>query len=285
MTNVSDSHEIRSSEVEGFDLLSKLAYQEAGLVLSESKAPMILSRLRHRMRELSLKNLTDYCQFIRTEDNGYERREMISALTTNVSGFFREPHHFKFLTENVLNQIEEELPKSKRCRIWSAGCSTGQEPYSLAMCILENTQLAESVDIKILATDIDPKVIKYAMRGEYSEAQVSNLDAEMLGKYFSKKYMDSEVRYKLVKEVTDMVTFRELNLIGNWPFTGPLDAIFCRNVVIYFDSPTQENLWPRFYEKLAENGYLFVGHSERVSHQSFKTVGATVYQRKKMELH
>lgn len=264
----------------GFQALTALAYREAGLVLSPGKAAMIKSRLRHRLKALGLDCLEDYCAYVSDNLSGPERRHMISALTTNVSGFFREPHHFDQLADALVPGMIDRLRAGQPVRIWSAGCSNGQEPYSIAMLLLEHDPTFGTGNCRILATDIDPRVIRFATDGIYDASQVAGLSADRTTR-FTKQTTDSsgETKFTMNAELRKMITFKELNLIGSWPMKGRFDAIFCRNVVIYFDARTQESLWPRFADLLRPDGIVFVGHSERINTPSFRPAGATSYRR------
>ena len=181
------------------------------------------------------------------------------------------------MIERLKSVVADRVGHSKRLRIWSAGCSNGQEPYSIAMSVLEKIPEARNMDFKILASDIDPNVVNFAKAGCYPENMVSNLSDEILNKYFAKSENSS---FQASEELQSKIAFRELNLLRNWPMKNSFDIIFCRNVVIYFDQETQQNLWPRFREKLSDRGHLFLGHSERmVSAESFgfSTCGPTAY--------
>ena len=264
----------------GFHALSELAYSEAGLVLSSSKAAMIRSRLRHRLRDLSLDTLEEYCDYVRKDHARAEHRHMISALTTNVSGFFREPHHFDQLQRDLVPQMVDRLKSGQEVRIWSAGCSNGQEPYSIAMLLCEADPVFETGNFRILATDIDPKVIEHASQGRYSEQQVSGVSPERRSRFFrAERDASGEQVFQVTQNIRHLVVFRELNLIAQWPIRRQFDAIFCRNVVIYFDLRTQEQLWPRFSSALRDDGIMFVGHSERIGDTRFKPIGSTSYSK------
>ena len=239
---------------------------------------MIQSRLRPRLKSLKMREFDDYIDFVCSKNGEAETKFLISALTTNVSHFFREEHHFDLMIEYFESMITSGNLKSNRLRIWSAGCSNGQETYSIIMSILERIPTARKVDVKILATDIDPKVVSFANSGCYHGNMLSNISEELLEKYFIESGNSS---YTVNQELKSRAVFRELNLLGNWPMKNCFDVIFCRNVVIYFDQETQQKLWPRFREKLTDNGKLFIGHSERmVAAESFgfKTCGPTAYE-------
>ncbi len=263
----------------GFSDLRDIAYREAGLVLSEAKAPMIQSRLRHRLRALQMDSLKQYCEFVESDPGRTELDMLISALTTNVSGFFREPHHFDFLEANVYPALREKLSKGEVIRIWSAGCSTGQEPYSLVMDILEKCGWHSPESCKVLATDIDVAVLSHAKAGLYSPGQIEGLPTALREKYLSKSRKQDRLSFEVCEDIRSRVTFRRLNLHGSWPMKKKFDFIFCRNVVIYFDAETQDRLWPRFHRMLVDTGFICVGHSERINSDLFVNAGSTTYKK------
>lgn len=269
-----------STEVQGFDALSSLAYDEAGLVLAPRKAALIRSRLRHRLRALDMEDLSDYCAFVRADPAGVERLHMISALTTNVTSFFREPHHFDHLLSVVLPRMLAELDAGRPVRVWSAGCSTGQEPYSIAMALLDACPRLAMADFRILATDIDPNVLNVARRARYAARDRAGLAPELVEK-FTVPVMDDGGTdgFEMSADLRRLVAFKPLNLIADWPLTRKVDAIFCRNVVIYFDAPTQALLWEKFHDILKPDGVIFVGHSERIADDRFRLADATAYRK------
>lgn len=275
---MSKPHTEITLERPAFDAIVTLAHREFGLNIAPEKLKMVQSRLRHRVRALNLLNFESYSDLVRSANGAEERRSMISALTTNVSHFFREPHHFDTLNTVVLPHIRERLKSRDRIRIWSAGCSNGQEPYSIAMYLLHAEPSLKDRDFKILATDIDPKVIAFAERGLYSFEQI-----ELISDAYKSKFMSgTQDALGFTAQLRSLVTFRELNLLAPWPMKYPFDAIFCRNVVIYFDLATQEALWPRFHTSLRKDGVLFLGHSERIAAPAnfgFKTIGTTTYKK------
>ena len=263
-----------------FQAIADLAYRESGLTLVDEKIMMIQSRLRHRLRALKLDNFTDYCDFVLSESGYDERKQLISALTTNVSHFFRENHHFEVL----LSLVKQKLPTLRnggRLRIWSAGCSNGQEALSVAIKLYEAIPDISRLDVRILATDIDPKVVQFARTGCYSERLMNGVVCDLREKYFSQDIdLNDEKTYTARSDVHSLVQFNELNLLGSWPMQGNFDAIFCRNVVIYFDAKTQTALWPRFHQMLKSDGVFFLGHSERIADPStfgFRCSGPTTY--------
>lgn len=268
-----------SQPVEGFSELSDLAYKTAGLVLSPRKAPLIVSRLRHRLSTLGISKLSEYCRLVKSDETGAETSLMLSALTTNVSGFFREPHHFEQLKAEILPGMLSKLNAGKKVRIWSAGCSKGQEPFSIAMQCLEFSDKFSSMDFKILATDIDREVLSFANSGVYEENHISGVEDKLINKYFqTESILRNQSTFLASEQLRSIISFKHLNLIDDWPMRGKFDAIFCRNVVIYFDSPTQQKLWNKFTRVLDPGGVIFVGHSERIDNPQFTSCGATAYK-------
>lgn len=265
-----------------FKAISDIAYKEAGLVFLPEKAPLVQSRINRRLRHLKIKKFSQYTAFVNSKDGLAERKVMISSLTTNVSNFFREAHHFDILRKQVFPSLITRARAGDRIRLWSAGCSTGQEPYSIAMTLLDSAPDAADLDIKILATDIDPNVIYTAKRGYYDDRSIDDIDAHLRDAYIETITSGKKTGIQIKDSVRNLVTFRELNLLSKWPISGAFDVIFCRNVVIYFDEATQLSLWPRFEAVTIHGGWLFVGHSERLSDRSetnFIAAGPTAYQR------
>ena len=263
-----------------FARIAALLYEQAGITLSESKSTLVYSRLAKRLRALGLSSFGEYCAIVSEPSGAEERATMLNALTTNVTRFFREPHHFEHLRDHVLAPRIADLRAGRtRLRLWSAGCSTGQEPYSLAITVLSLLPDAGNLDIKILATDIDTKVLSTGKQAVYSEDLVSAISPQDRSRWLERD-PGSAGQWRVGEAARSLVTFRELNLIGQWPVKGPFDAIFCRNVVIYFDEPTQEKIWTRFQPLLGAEGRLYIGHSERVGAASdqFVSDGLTVYR-------
>ncbi|MER0238491.1 protein-glutamate O-methyltransferase [Fulvimarina sp. MAC8] len=257
----------RASEFElsekDFKTIAAVIYEDAGIVLKPFKMALVYSRLAKRVRRLGLAGFQDYCNLISSDAGKAERREMLAALTTNVTHFFRENHHFEHMREVTLPPLIEAAKNGGRVRFWSAGCSNGHEPYSIAMTILSMMPDAPKYDIKILATDIDPYVIAFGKAGLYDDAAVEPVAPNLKKRWFTPR--SGGKQYEAVAEMRSLIAFRELNLIGPWPMSGRFDAIFCRNVLIYFDEATREAIWHRFCDQLDPAGYLYVGHSERVS--------------------
>lgn len=264
---------------EDFRRIAEVLYADAGIALTESKADLVYSRLARRLRKLGLETFRDYCGLIQSSDGLDERQAMLAALTTNVTRFFREPHHFDDLRNRVMPILAERARKGGRVRLWSAACSSGQEPYCMAMTVLETLPEAADLDVRILATDIDPNILAEARRGEYSEDLLAQVPPALLSKSFDRP---EGGRRRVADRVRDLVSFRELNLIGDWPMRRKFDVIFCRNVAIYFDEPTQQTLWSRFADVTTDGAMLYIGHSERVSGKaanSFQSSGLTAYRR------
>jgi chemotaxis protein methyltransferase CheR len=259
---------------EDFASIAATLHAASGISLSPSKTSLVYSRLAKRLRALGLESFRDYCKLIAGSDGVDERQAMLAALTTNVTRFFREPHHFDYLRK-LMPELSAKAKRGGRVRLWSAGCSSGEEPYSIALTILSTLPNANELDVKILATDIDPVILAKAKEGLYSREALEPVPAE-LRKYFDGA--DANRRFSPAPAVRDMIAFRELNLIGPWPMTQKFDVIFCRNVAIYFDEPTQDRLFGRFAESLNPDGRLFIGHSERVNDARFISDGLTAYR-------
>lgn len=263
-----------------FDAIADLAYRESGLILVPEKATMVQSRLRHRLQALGLQDFAEYSAFVNSNSGVDERKNLICALTTNVSHFFRENHHFDDLCALVKKEMTK-LRAGGRFRIWSAGCSNGQEPLSAAMTLLDAFPELSSLDFRILATDIDEQVIKLARSGTYSSSILSGLSDEMKSRFFDDTSTSGRGEQFTAKPaVLSLIRHNELNLLGRWPMKQQFDVIFCRNVVIYFDLVTQEALWPRFRKALTPGGKLYLGHSERIADpeaHGFSIDGPTTY--------
>ena len=263
-----------------FDCIRTLVNQHTGIVLSDAKRDLVYGRLTKRLRQLRLDSFRAYCQMLQTGDPG-ELEQLVNAITTNLTMFFREAHHFDALAMTVLPALMHSKTPPRRLRIWSAGCSTGEEPYSLAMVCKTVLPDTEAWDMKILATDIDSHVLATAQRGVYSVERVQGLSPAHLQRWFRKGHGANTGLVRVVPALQERITFRQLNLIHSWPMRGPFDIIFCRNVVIYFDKVTQRQLFDRFADLLAPHGYLFVGHSESLFQitDRFELLGKTIYRR------
>lgn len=261
-----------------FVRIKKMAYDLSGINLSDHKKNMIYGRLARRLRKLSIANFKDYCDLVQDEHSD-ELGNFVNSITTNLTSFFREEHHFEFLKTTVFPNLLNSNKASKRIRIWSAGCSTGEEPYSIAMVVKKFTAFA-NWDVKILATDLDSNVVAKAKSGMYAADRVERVPSDY-EKYLQLSKDKTSVR--IHPDVAALITFKTLNLLHQWPMKGPFDVIFCRNVVIYFDAQTQRVLFDRYANLLAENAHLFIGHSENLHNISdrFSSKGRTIYQKHK----
>lgn len=260
-----------------FDAIAKFAYKHFGLAMSPSKKPLVTSRLSRKLRKQNIHSFKEYLKALEGPNADTERSELLSLLTTNVTQFFREPHHFETLKNDVLPPLIERAKRGGRVRIWSAGCSIGQEPYTIASILHDMCPDAERYDIKILGTDIDPVVVRTAEGAEYPLEDFRNIQKPYKMPFEKGSTPERGVVPAYLRK---KVTFGVLNLIEPFPFRGKFDAIFCRNVAIYFDNPTQQKVWQAFQRCLTPGGYLFIGHSERMSgpaSQFMKTAGITTY--------
>lgn len=264
-----------------FQMLAQYAHEKAGISLSESKRNLVYSRLSRRLRALGHRSFREYRSYLVSDSAEVQR--FINAISTNLTKFFREAHHFKHFDKAVVAPLATALEQGKRerVRIWSAGCSTGEEPYTLGAVIARRIANAPAADIRILATDVDTDVLATASRGEYAESSLDEVPAS-----FRKMLLDARStggdKVLVADNVRELVRFRHLNLIHDWPFKGTFDAIFCRNVMIYFDPPTKARLLERFSERLKPGGWLYIGHSESLTraHPHLELEGKTVYRRR-----
>tara|TARA_R110001592_G_scaffold263887_2_gene529242 strand:+ start:122 stop:967 length:846 start_codon:yes stop_codon:yes gene_type:complete len=267
---------------DNFDYLCQFVYDTAGIVLNASKKEMVYRRLARIIRERKLPSFTAYCNLLKA-DTEKEQDYFINAITTNLTSFFREQHHFDYMTQDELPKLlGNRLSHDKRLRIWSSASSTGEEPYSIAITVLEamKSQLSQW-DVKILATDIDSNVLAVAKEGTYDERRIEDVPRKFKEKYFTKGIGNNESKVKVGKQLQALITFKKLNLLHEWPMKGPFDIIFCRNVIIYFDKKTQQELFARYYEMLAPGGLLILGHSENLGQyqQHFESVGRTIFRK------
>lgn len=257
-----------------FERIAALLYEQSGIHVTDAKAALVYSRLAKRVRKLGLGDFDAYCAMLERADADGERREMMAALTTNLTRFFREPHHFEHLKKQILPRLAAAAKAGARVRLWSSACSSGEEPYSIALTLLDVLPDAARYDIKLLATDIDPNMVTRARAGLYKEEAVEPIPPHLRQRWLERAGGDWSVR----SEVRALITFNELNLIGDWPMRGRFDVIFCRNVAIYFDDATQARLWTRFRNALAPEGRLYIGHSERIDVPGYVSDGLTIYR-------
>jgi len=267
-----------------FDFICKLVYGSTGIVLDERKREMVYRRLMRRTRELGLESFSAYCKLLKT-DEASELPNFTNAITTNLTSFFRESHHFDYLLDVVLPDMLEKRRResdAKRLRIWSSACSTGEEPYSTAITLLEALGSGiNSWDARILATDLDSDVVATGKAGIYTEERIKDLNSSLKRRWFHRGTGDNQGYVKVDRELSNLVTFKSLNLLHDWPIQGPFDVIFCRNVLIYFDKATQVKLIPRYFDLLRPGGVLFLGHSENMPKEisKFEFLGKTIFRR------
>lgn len=262
-------------------LISDIMKNDTGIVLTEAKANLVYSRLAKRIRKLGLSGFSDYCALIKTSEGAQERKQMMAALTTNVTSFFREPHHFEHLRTKILPDLVRRAKAGEKIRMWSAACSSGQEAYSMALTIFQLLPDANSYDIRILATDIDENILAIANAGIYEKSLLTPVKAELKQAWFT-PVEGQQDHFQVKDELRRLIAFKHLNLVGNWPMKRKFQVIFCRNVVIYFGQTTQETLWSRFVPLLDEGGVIYVGHSERISGEAAAHVhsdGITTYRK------
>ena len=259
-----------------FERVCKLIYDRAGISLSDSKQELVYSRLSRRLRATGIHSFEEYLAYLEQGDEA-EWEAFTNSLTTNLTSFFREAHHFPVLAEHM-RQIQA---KGKRnITLWCSASSTGEEPYSMAMTAVDALGTYKP-QVTILATDLDTKVLATAEKGVYPEERVSKLDPDLVKRFFLRGTGNQAGYVRVRQELRDMITFRQLNLLdNNWPIRPPLDAIFCRNVMIYFDKQTQFAILKKFAPLLAADGLLFAGHSESFFHaeELFKLTSKTVYK-------
>lgn len=260
-----------------FKFLGKLVHEHTGIVLAEHKRDMVYSRLARRLRALNLKSFADYCALVEGPQGDDELGHLVNAITTNLTSFFRESHHFEHLREHVLQPYHKSKDKHK-LRIWSAACSAGMEPYSIAMTMKDSLPKIHEWDARILATDIDTNMLKNGAEGKYTTSELDNIPLP----YRSMLTIDAD-HLRMGDELKKLISFKHLNLLGNWPMKGLFDAVFCRNVVIYFDKPTQRTLFNRMADIIKPGGWLYIGHSENLSNvcDRFELMGRTIYRRVK----
>ena len=253
-----------------FNLLRALIVKETGICLADTKRLLVVSRLAKRLRALRFQTYSEYYQLLSKQDAGrVELRRLINCITTNKTSFFREPYHFEMLRYEVVPEIEQRAARvgERKIRIWSAGCSTGEEPYSIAFTLRQALGAAwPSWDVRILASDIDTDVLATAEEAVYPEESAASVPPELRQRFFMRGVGQSKGLFRIRPELRALVTFRRINFVDPvWPIRARFDAVFCRNVIIYFDKQMQRNLIERFAAHLKPHGYLFAGHSESLS--------------------
>jgi len=263
-----------------FEKISRLIYEQCGINLHEGKKELVKARLSKHLREGGFRSFAEYSRYVTTKEGSDELISMIDSLSTNLTSFFREEAHFRKLHEI----LPEMVGSSSRCglRVWCAGCSTGEEPYSLAITIKESLNgRGQGANVSIVATDISTRVLRTAAAGIYSSERVKKISPSLLSKYFQIGHGKWQGSYRVKNDLKNMITFMRVNLMERPLFDQPFDVIFCRNVMIYFDKETQGRLINRFYHSLGAKGWLFIGHSESLTglNHSFRYVEPSVYRK------
>jgi chemotaxis protein methyltransferase CheR len=268
-----------------FEFLCRIIYEHSSIRLGPDKRTLVASRLAKRLRQLQLPDYHAYCELLRSAEGAGELRFLIDRISTNHTHFFREAKHFDFLRETVVPQWRTQTSaRSGVFRVWSSACSSGEEPYTLAIELADYLAPAGTNSWQIEASDISTRVLEMARKGVYDTDKLGGVKPDVLRRHFQKGVGEWEGHYRIKEELRDRVSFHHLNLLeGNYPFAHAFDVIFCRNVMIYFDRATQETLVGHLAERLAPGGYLMVGHSESLSgiHHSLRQVQPAIYMKPK----
>lgn len=261
-----------------FNRVKKIVYDYAGIDLNDSKKNLVYNRLSKRIRFLNMQTFTEYLNYVEAQGES-EFVHLINAITTNLTFFFRENHHFEYLAKTVIPGLLKTNQSTKKIRVWSAGCSTGEEPYSIAIILKEI--VPAGWDAKVIATDLDSNVVDTGKRGVYQIDRLKGVTEERKKKWFLKGAGSQDGLVKVKPELQSVIEFGQLNLMSEWPIKDSIDVIFCRNVVIYFDKPTQSKLFNRYADRLPQNGHLFIGHSESLYKvcDRFELLGQTIYKK------
>lgn len=267
-----------------YEFIRGLVYNHSRINLGPNKKALVSARLGKRLRATKITSISDYCRYLQHQESEDEVSHLIDAISTNYTFFFRETEHFEFLKNSVIQEMTKRRTGEKwpSFNIWSAACASGEEPYSVAISLAEHFGANPSWPWRIEATDISHKILQRARVGVYREEAVSRVTAPDLKKHFQKGFGPQDGNFRLKPHIQNGVTFRQLNLLdGVFPFTDLFHVIFCRNVMIYFDRETQQELVKKLMHRLVPGGYLFVGHSESLSgvDHSFETVRPAVYRR------
>jgi len=268
-----------------FELFRSLIYDTCGINLQLSKKELVKARLSKRLSKVGINTFNDYYNYVtKTDKTGEELIHLINSISTNKTDFFREIKHFDFLNTTLLPELvaKKEKNNDKKLRIWCAASSSGEEPYTLAITVLNHIKPSNGWDIKILATDISTEILQKAIAGIYKMESLKDIPPGTVSAHFSKVIVNNAHCYEAKNHLKDLITYRRFNLMTEkFPFKYPFDFIFCRNVMIYFDPETQHRLVSKFYDCLPKNGYLFIGHSETLSksNSSFKYIQPAVYQK------
>jgi chemotaxis protein methyltransferase CheR len=273
---------IVSTEVEksDYDLIVSLVHERSRIRLHDGKQALIRARLGKRMRSLGFDTFHDYCHYLRAGTDEQELTRVVEALTTNFTSFLRERAHFDFLVQHALPNL---LTNGPQCfRVWSAACATGEEPYTLAFYLAESFPLISGWDWRILATDISTQALEKGAAGIYPDSKLAEVPPEWQRRYFQAGHGPWTGQYRIKSSLRERLEFRQLNLLGNYGFTQTFEVVFCRNVMIYFDRATQEQLVKRLTEHLIPSGFLFTGHSESITgfSSSLRCLRPSIYQKR-----
>jgi chemotaxis protein methyltransferase CheR len=268
---------------EEFEQISAMVYDHCGINLHDGKKELVRSRLAKIMRQGRFNSFSHYMEHVASDASGQAFSELIDSLSTNLTSFFRESIHFDFLANTYLPEIiaQKQRQNQLRLRGWSAGCSSGEEPYTIAITLLEALSERSRWDVKLLATDISTRILKRAQEGVYERERIDPVPPALKNRYLTMRSQNGEKRFEVAPALRQIIVFKYLNLMQDWPFRGPLDFIFCRNVMIYFDKPTQQRLIDRFWQVLAPGGILFTGHSESLTgiRHNFRYIQPTIYKK------
>lgn len=262
-----------------FKELAAIVYNKSGITLGDHKKDMVYGRLSRRLRELKFNSFADYLAFVRNDSNDSELEHLINAVTTNLTRFFRENHHFKHVETVVIPELL--AANTQKIRFWSAACASGPEPYSLAMTTHNALETHPVSDLKILATDLDTKMLQTARAGIYEMSAKSDIPTHMANKYLTVSTEDDQ-KFRINKNIRQLISFNQMNLMNEWPMKGQFDVIFCRNVLIYFNAEDKHRITMQLISKLKIGGYLYMGHAESILNPppTIKSVGTTTYQRR-----
>jgi len=261
-----------------FNRLRELIYDRSGITLGTNKESLVKARLSKRMRKLGIDRYEAYLDLVINDKTGLEMQDLLDAISTNVTSFYREPEHFEFMKTVIKERTKSGV---NHLRVWSAACSSGEEPYTLAIEIMEAIGGKPS-DVKILATDIAPSVLKTGLKGEYSQEKIASVPRHLQAKYFTKKEAQGKCVHTISDRARDLVLFRQFNLnTFPYPIRGPLDFIFCRNVMIYFDRPIRARIVNEFSRLLRPGGYLFLGHAESLAgiSEGYKSIKPSIHMK------
>ena len=264
-----------------FDRIRVLVREHTGIALADTKRQLVYGRLARRLRALRLSNFGEYIELLERGEPG-ELEEFTNAVTTNLTSFFREPHHFEYLAQQALPELVARAAGRNRLRVWCCAASTGEEPYSIAMILREAQALLAGWDVKLLATDLDSNVLAHGKAGVYTRERFATVAGKRVSRFFEETGgRDGEKKLSASAELRNLITFKQLNLMHDWPMKGPFDAIFCRNVIIYFDKDTQRVLFERMAALQRPGDFLFLGHSESLYRvcDRYELIGRTIYRR------